>query len=209
MFPLPLLWVPSPVILLIACSIKRETEGFSIELIRAVARAAGIEVKFKIGAWNVIHTELEKGEIDALPIVGFNSEREEKFEFSMPYLTLNNAFFIRKGTHGINSIDDLRDKEILVMNEDNAEYFLRREKLTDIIYTTTSFEEAFVKLESGQHDAVFVQRLTGIKILENMKIRSIEPLTFSRVIGFCCLRSERKPSTGFATERRPFNCHCK
>jgi PAS domain S-box-containing protein len=155
---------------------KGNPEGFSIELIRAVARAAGIEVKFKIGAWNVIHTELEKGEIDALPIVGFNSEREEKFEFSMPYLTLHNAFFIRKGTHGINSIDDLRDKEILVMNEDNAEYFLRREKLTDKIYTTTSFEEAFVKLESGQHDAVFVQRLTGIKILENMKIRSIEPL---------------------------------
>ncbi len=151
-------------------------DGFSVELFRAVAHAAGIEVTFKIGAWNVIHTELANGAIDALPIVGFNTEREELFEFSMPYLTLHNTFFVRKGTSGFQSINDLSDKEILVMKEDNAEFFLRREKITDKILTTTSFEGAFKKLESGQHDAVFIQRLTGIKILENMGIRTIEPL---------------------------------
>jgi len=153
-------------------------DGFSVELFKAAAEAAGLQVGIKIGVWNRIKSDLAEGQIDALPLVGRTPEREGVFDFTMPYLSLHGAVFVRKGTTGIQSLDDLDGKEIVVMKGDNAEEFVRRENISDNIFTTNTFEEAFRKLASGQHDVVITQRITGIKLIEEMGIESIEPLNF-------------------------------
>lgn len=155
---------------------KGEPDGFSVELFRAVAKAAGFEVKVKIGTWSIIRQELSNGKIDALPIVGQVPERDSIYDFSMPYLTLHNAVFMRKGNKSIKSLGDLRNMEVVVMSGDNGELFLRRENITDRIMTTSTFEEAIIELAKGNHDAILMQRFTGIKLLEKMKIEDIEPL---------------------------------
>lgn len=152
--------------------------GFSVELFKAVADVAKLNVVIKTGIWNQIKQDLAEGKIDALPIVGRTPEREELFDFTMPYLSLHGAVFVRKGTTGIQSYGDLEGKEILVMKGDNAEEFIRRENITNKIFTTHTFEEAFLQLANGQHDAVIIQRITGIKLLENMGIRTVRPLDF-------------------------------
>lgn len=153
-------------------------DGFSVELFKAAADAVGLNVEIKIGVWNQIKTDLAEGRIDALPLVGRTPEREELFDFTMPYLSLHGAVFVRKGTENIESVEDLHGKEILVMKGDNAEEFVRRSTISDKIFTTNTFEEAFRELASGQHDAVITQRITGLKLLEDMEIESIEPLDF-------------------------------
>ena len=160
------------------CTLNKngDPDGFSVELFKAVAKVAGFGVKIKIRSWSVLKTELENGTIDALPVVGQIPERESIYDFSMPYLSLHNAFFVRKGTTGILSVNDLKDKEIVVMKGDNAEHFLRREHVTNTIFTTSTFEEAIIQLAKGEHDAALMQSLTGLKLLDNMKIKNIEPL---------------------------------
>jgi PAS domain S-box-containing protein len=155
---------------------NREPDGFSVELFKAVAKAAGLEIKINVGSWGVIRTELENGTIDVLPVVGQIPEREGIYDFSMPYLSLHNAIFVRKGTKDIELVNDLKNKEIAVMKGDNAEFFIQRENITDKIFTATSFEETFIQLAKGEHDAVILQRLTGLILLDNMKIKNIEPL---------------------------------
>ncbi|MGM0566365.1 MAG: transporter substrate-binding domain-containing protein [Bacteroidota bacterium] len=151
-------------------------DGFSVELFKAAADAVGFNVHVKVGVWNHIKSDLAEGRIDALPLVGRTPEREELFDFTMPYLSLHGAVFVRKGNTGIQSLEDLRGKEIAVMKGDNAEEFVRRENLSDKIVTTKTFEEAFRKLASKQHDAVITQRVMGIKLLEDLGIRSVKPL---------------------------------
>ncbi|NCB09949.1 MAG: transporter substrate-binding domain-containing protein, partial [Bacteroidia bacterium] len=152
--------------------------GFSVELFKAVADVVKLNVAIKIGIWNQIKQDLAEGKIDALPMVGRTPEREELFDFTMPYLSLYGAVFVRKGTTGIRSLGDLAGKEILVMKGDNAEEFIRRENITNKIFTTHTFEEAFLQLADGQHDAVIIQRITGIKLLENMGLSTVKPLDF-------------------------------
>ena len=155
-----------------------KADGFSIDLFKSSIEAVGINADIKLGVWSQIKQDLADGKIDALPLVGKTPEREEVYDFTHPYLSLHGAVFVRKGTKGINSISDLKHKEIVVMAGDNAEEFVRREKISDKIFTTHTFKEAFNELNKGSYDAVITQRVLGIKLLEEMGINSIEPLNF-------------------------------
>jgi PAS domain S-box-containing protein len=64
------------------------------------------------------------------------------------------------------------------MRGDNAEEFVRREKISDHIITTATFEEAFRQLAAGEHDAAIIQRVVGITLLDELKIKSVVPLSF-------------------------------
>ncbi|MCA1755930.1 MAG: transporter substrate-binding domain-containing protein [Bacteroidales bacterium] len=157
---------------------NNEPVGFSVDLFRASADAAGLEVKIKIGVWSQIKEDLAHGRIDALPLVGRTPEREDLYDFTMPYISLHGAVFVRKGTDDINSVEDLKGKEIIVMRGDNAEEFVRREKISDHIITTATFEEAFRQLAAGEHDAVVIQRVVGLTLLDELRIKSVVPLGF-------------------------------
>jgi PAS domain S-box-containing protein len=153
--------------------------GFSIDLMKAVAKQAGIELEINIGVWNEIKNQLADGQIDALPLVGRTPEREEYFDFTMPYLSLHGAIFTRKNYSKIKSIEDLKGKRILVMKGDNAEEFLIREKITDKIITYNSFQDAFKYLSQGEGDAVLTQRIMGNNLLKDEKIRNVKALDLS------------------------------
>ncbi len=153
-----------------------QAAGFSVDLFKASAAAVGLDVDIRIGMWNKIKQDLARGRIDALPLVGRTPEREPLFDFTFPYMSLHGAIFVRKGTTNIQSVEDLKGKEIIVMKGDNAEEFVRRENVSDKIITTFTFEAAFRKLAAGNHDAVITQRVMGLQLLDEMNIKSIIPL---------------------------------
>ncbi|MBN1327164.1 MAG: transporter substrate-binding domain-containing protein, partial [Candidatus Cloacimonetes bacterium] len=154
-----------------------QAAGFSVELFKAAAAAVGLKVNINIGLWNVIKQDLAEGRIDALPLVGRTPEREPLYDFTFPYLSLHGAVFVRKGNTDINSLADLKDKEVAVMRGDNAEEFLRRTKLSENIITTHTFQEAFNNLASGKSDAVVTQRVMGLQLLKEIGLKSIVPLS--------------------------------
>lgn len=155
---------------------KGDAIGFSLDLFRAAARAVGLGVKIEVGVWDQIMQDLAIGKIDALPLVGRAPERIKYFDFTMPYLSLRGAIFTRKRTGSINSMEELKDKTILVMKGGNAEEFVRRESLTSNIITTSTFEEAFLRLERGEGDAVIVQQIVGYHLLNKLNLNSIKAL---------------------------------
>lgn len=153
-----------------------EADGFAIDLFKAAADAVGLTYDIKIGVWNKIKQDLAEGRIDALPLVGRTPEREELFDFTLPYLSLHGAVFAHEDTEEIHSLEDLKTKSIVVMKGDNAEEFVRRENISENIFTTNTFEEAFQLLENGDYDAIITQRILGIKLIENLNLESVEPL---------------------------------
>ncbi|MCU7936436.1 MAG: transporter substrate-binding domain-containing protein [Candidatus Thiodiazotropha sp. (ex Dulcina madagascariensis)] len=91
-------------------SIVREdnsADGFSVELMRAAIRAMGRDVTFEVGPWTTIKGDLEEGRLEALPLVGRTPEREPVFDFTVPYLSLYGAVFVRDDEHGIKTPEDL------------------------------------------------------------------------------------------------------
>ncbi len=145
--------------------------GFSVELMQAALGAMGREVSFRTGPWAEVKGWLERGEIDALPLVGRTPEREELFDFTVPYLTMHGAIVVRRDTTGIRSLEDLRGRRVGVMAGDNAEEFLRREERGLEIATSPTFAEAFQALAAGHLEAVVVQRLVALRLLAESSLR--------------------------------------
>jgi PAS domain S-box-containing protein len=150
--------------------------GFSVDLLEAAAHAAGMSVTFKVGPWYEIKQELADKVLDVLPLVSYSKERDKLYDFSTPYLKLNGTVFVRKDNKDIRHLSDLKGKEVLVMQGDTAEEYVSREKLTDSIIQTPSYERAFKLLASGKHDAVVVQQIVGLQIIKKFGFTNVIPV---------------------------------
>ncbi|PKN12343.1 MAG: hypothetical protein CVU69_07615 [Deltaproteobacteria bacterium HGW-Deltaproteobacteria-4] len=141
-------------------------DGFSVELLRAALKAMGRDVSFHTGPWSEVRALLETGEIQALPLVGRTPEREALFDFTFPYMTLHGAIVVRADNSTIRTMEDLRGHKVAVMQGDNAEEFLRREERGITLITTPTFEEALHALSTGDYDAVVMQRLVALRLIQ-------------------------------------------
>jgi len=143
-----------------------KADGFSVELMRAALSAMGREATFRIGPWAEVRGWLERGEIDALPLVGRTPGREALFDFTVPYMSLHGAIVVRDGEIDIQSLADLKGRRVAVMKGDNAEEFLRREERGIDIDVAPTSEVALLELAAGRVDAVVIQRLVALRLIQ-------------------------------------------
>ena len=155
--------------------------GFSVDLLKAAAEAAGLSVTFKVGPWHELKQELAEGKLDVLPLVSYSEERDRVYDFTAPYIRMNGTVFARKGGADIHSLLDLQGREVLVMEGDTAHEYVVREKLTDKIVPVVSYQEAFRLLSSGRHDAVVVQQIVGLQTIKELNITNVVPVEVRHV----------------------------
>ncbi|MFO7749195.1 MAG: transporter substrate-binding domain-containing protein [Desulfobacteraceae bacterium] len=153
-----------------------KADGFSVELMRRALTAMGVDVTFRTGPWVDVRGWLERGEIDALPLVGRTDEREALFDFTVPYMSLHGAIVVRNDETGIRNLADLPGRRVAVMKGDNAEEFLRRKERGIEIHTTPTFEIALEKLSEGLYDAVVVQRLVALRLIQQTGLTDLRVL---------------------------------
>jgi two-component system sensor histidine kinase EvgS len=171
--------------------------GFAVELMRAALAAMGRPVIFRTASWAEVKSWLERGEIQALPLVGRTPEREAVFDFTVPYMTLHGAIVVRKETADIQSLDDLKGRRVAVMQNDNAEEFLRREDRGIEMHATATFQEALRELSQGRHDAVVIQRLVALRLIQesgqtNLKILNQNIAGFRQDFCFAVREGDRE-----------------
>ncbi|MBF0231964.1 MAG: transporter substrate-binding domain-containing protein, partial [Desulfamplus sp.] len=149
-------------------------DGFSVELLKAVTKAVGIDVNIKVGPWHEIKQSLADGNLDVLPLVAWSPEREMIYDFSAPYLRMSKvSVFVRQGDTSIRGYGDLKDKEVMVMRADAAHEYAVSIELCDKLILTDTFEDALMRLSKGEHDAVIVQQLVGLQLIKKLGISNI------------------------------------
>ena len=172
-------------------------DGFAIELMKAALEKIGLKATFRTGEWAEVRGWLERGEIDALPLVGRTPERERLFDFSVPYLTMHGAIVVREDTNDVSSLQDLKGRVVGVMKADNAEEFLRREDRGFEITTFPTFSDAFTALSKGTCDAVVIQRLVALRLiaesgLQNLRILEKPIMEFKQDFCFAVKEGDRE-----------------
>jgi signal transduction histidine kinase/DNA-binding NarL/FixJ family response regulator len=153
-----------------------KADGFSVELLKAVAQETGIQVSFKIDQWAVIKEELRNGQLDVLPLVSYSEERDQYYDFSVPYIVMYGNIFLKESNTDIKSEDDLEGKRIAVMDGDTAHDYAVSKGFSEELILTATFQEAFQLLADGQCDAVLAQSLVGEKIISDMGLKKIVAL---------------------------------
>lgn len=168
--------------------------GFSVDLLKAVVRAVGMDVSFVVGPWNEVKQGLINGDFDVLPLVSYSEKRDEVMDFTAPYLRMHGSIFVRKGEKTIRGEADLKDKEVLVMRGDTAHEYAVSKNLSDKLILTDTFEEAMKRLSQGKHDALIIQQLVGFQLIKKLNISNITDIGFLKT---STLKPMATPLSGF------------
>jgi PAS domain S-box-containing protein len=171
-----------------------KTTGFTIELIKAVAEVMGMEVETHSGPWDTILNDLEQDRIDVLTGMVYSEERAKRFNFTTPHSLMSPGLFVRKNS-GIESLADLRDKEVIVQNRDIMHDYLLKHKITSRIITVSDPPEAMRLLSSGKHDAAFLSsEVHGYYIAGALQLTNLHAIkTNIEPQPYCFAIAKKKP----------------
>lgn len=91
----------------------KEIIGFDVDLMKAIAKAAGFSVEFKNTAWDGIFAGLAAGKYDAImSSVTITEEREKEMDFSKPYINAGQVLIVSSTTKGVTVLADLKGKTV-------------------------------------------------------------------------------------------------
>jgi signal transduction histidine kinase/ABC-type amino acid transport substrate-binding protein/ActR/RegA family two-component response regulator len=149
-------------------------EGFSVELLDAVARVMDLKLQRKLMPSHDMKPGLLSGQYDILQTYSYDPVRESYAAFSSSHLDLQGGFFINAYHPEIHTIDDLAHGKILIVGRDspNDHYVRRRLPEARVIYIERG-ELALQKINAGEYDAAFLTRLTGLPVIERLDLHSV------------------------------------
>ncbi len=152
-----------------------DADGFSVDLMKAACEVMGISPTFRVGPWSEVRGALEKGEVDALPLVSYSADREKVFDFTAPHTVAYATAFVRKGGSDFSSEEDFKGKAIIVMTADAThDYLLGREIEDAEFIEVKTVAEALRLLSSGAHDLALAPRLVGLLTARELGLNNIE-----------------------------------
>lgn len=94
---------------------QKELVGFDIDLMRAIAKAAGFTVKFINTPWEGIFATVDKGDRDIIMSgITITEKRQQMVDFSHPYFLAHQLVLTDKNTK-INKLSDLQKGNIAVV----------------------------------------------------------------------------------------------
>jgi len=147
--------------------------GYNVELTEAIAKAVELDVEVRIGPWGDIRTALETGEIDAISGMLYSVERDKLVDFSPPFTIIHHAIFVRRDASAIETEEDLRGKEIIVMRGDIMHDYVLEKGLCDNPVLVDTQADALRLLASGEHDCALVAKLPGLYWTKELRLSNI------------------------------------
>lgn len=143
--------------------------GFDIDIVRAVAAKAGIEVRFVNTPWEGIFNALKQGDRDLLvSSITITDERRQSMDFSDPYFDARQLIAVRADSR-VARFDDLKSSKVGVQTGttgDETVSKLQGRNSTDI----KRFEStplALKELETGGVDAVVADNGVVVNYVKN------------------------------------------
>lgn len=152
--------------------------GFSWELTREIERVMGLKFDWVVGTSPELRDKFRAGQVDLLPHWARFAEREAEIDFSVPYLTMSGALFVRSDERGIQSLEDMRGRRIAVVQGGLGETVLRRAGMEAGMVGAPNVEAALRKVAEGEADAAIAARLTGLVIIHRRELSKLRALDF-------------------------------
>jgi PAS domain S-box-containing protein len=150
-------------------------DGFTIDLFEAIANAANIKYRMHFGPWESIKDEVTAGRADVMVNMAIAPARSAAHDFTAPHTTAEAALFVRRGEDaGINSVEDLRGKSLLVVAGGNVHQWAAAQPWATRLAPVANVESAVKALAAGQHDGLLMTRVVGLYAVKAASLENIE-----------------------------------
>jgi PAS domain S-box-containing protein len=147
--------------------------GFNLELAKAVAAVSGLQISIDYRPWREIRDDLESAKLGAIAGMYYSKTRDDLLDFSQPYMMVNHGVFARDNSPEVLSEENLRDKEIIVMQGDIMHDYALEKQLTGSLILAQDQAEALKLLSSGRHDYALLAKLPGLYWVKELGLSNI------------------------------------
>lgn len=141
-----------------------ELTGFDVEVAREIASRIGVEAKFMETQWDSMFAGLDSKRFDMIANqVGIRPDRQEKYDFSNPYITSSAVLVVHSDNTEITSFDDISGKKAAQsMTSNYAD--IAREYEAEIV-SVDGFNQAIELINSKRVDVTINDRLSVLDFL--------------------------------------------
>jgi putative amino-acid transport system substrate-binding protein len=150
-----------------------ELQGFEVDLMNAIGKELGREIKFETMSFSGLIGALDAGRIDTVANqITITSKRKETFVFSDPYVIDGAQIVTRKGNEAtISGPADLSGKSVAVSLGSNFEGLLRGLPNADEI-DIRSYESNIERDTAlGRVDAFVLDRVSSVQVIKKSSLR--------------------------------------
>jgi glutamine transport system substrate-binding protein len=164
---------------------KGEIVGIDIDIVNAIAEAAGFEVEFKNYGWEPLFAAVQNGEVDfAVSSITITPEREETFDFSDSYFVANQLILV-PGDSDIESFEDLKDKRVAVQINTTGHKVVKDllGNTSSDILAADSMPLAITEMLNGNADAAVGDNSVVLEYVKNnpkVELKTIEDDSFEK-----------------------------
>jgi two-component system, sensor histidine kinase and response regulator len=149
-----------------------EPDGFNVDLFKALADELGLNYRLELTQWSEVKEQFLRGEIDVVTGMMVSAARADYVLFGTPHNVMTHGVFTHKSKR-VDSIEDLRDKDVIVQDGDMMHEYLIKHSLTNKIIVVPSIREALELLEDGFHDAALLGNYQGEYLIKKLGIRGV------------------------------------
>lgn len=159
--------------------------GIDIDIVNAIAEAAGFEVEYKNYGWEPLFPAVENGEVDfAVSSITITPEREQSFSFSDPYFVANQLILVPEDSD-IESFDDLADMRVAVQINTTGHIVVADllGKTSSKIVAAETMPLAITEMINGNADAAVGDNAVIIDFQTNspdVKLKTVEDDSFEK-----------------------------
>jgi cystine transport system substrate-binding protein len=168
--------------------------GFDVEIGREIAKRLGVKAKFLEGPWDGLIAGLDAGRYDAvINEVGITKARQQKYDFSEPYIASKAVLIVRSDNDAIKSFDDLKGKSSAQTLTSNFGKIAESHGAT--IVSTNGFDQSIQLVVNHRADATINDSLSFLdfkKHKPNAPVKVVASLPDATVSGVIVSKGEPK-----------------
>lgn len=133
--------------------------GFDVEIAEEVAKRIGVKAEFVETKWDGMFAGLDSNRFDiAVNQIGIRADRQEKYDFSIPYIRSRAVLVVKEGNESIKTFEDLKGKKTGQSLTSNFADIAKKNGAE--LVAVDSFNQALDLLASGRIDATINDSLS-------------------------------------------------
>lgn len=162
---------------------QNQLKGFEIDVMNALAKEMGREVKYETANFSGLFGMLGSGRIDTVANqITITDERKKAYIFSEPYVYDGAQVVVKKGNNDIQGVEDLKGKTVAVNLGSNFEALLRELPYADQINIKTYESNLERDTALGRVDAFVMDRVSASQIIKEKPLPlALAGPTFSQI----------------------------
>lgn len=149
--------------------------GYSIDYVKLLAGRLGIHLVFVQDSWSNLLEKAQRREVDLLhSIFKAPKTREEYLNFTKPYKQTLNAIITHRDTSGIKTLDDLKERTVVLVTGDSIIRIMRRQFPELHVIEVESYKDALKAVAFGQAEATITELPVANHLIRSLLLTDLK-----------------------------------